>query len=66
MKLSNDTHNRFIATVWHGESKSLFYVVDAEATEENQPYIVATFDSREEADELVNELESFWNADAES
>ena len=56
MKLSNDNPGRFIVTVWPGESKSLFYVVDTEEDEEEQPYIVATFDSREEAREYAYKL----------
>ena len=52
----NDTHNRFIVTVWHGERRTLFYVVNMQTAEENQPDIVATFHSREQAEEHAYKL----------
>jgi hypothetical protein len=33
---------RFIVTAWHGESRSIFYVVDTQAHEDEQPCIVAS------------------------
>ena len=33
---------RFIVTAWHGEGRSIFYVVDTQAREDEQPSIVAS------------------------
>lgn len=40
-------------TTWHGEGMSLFYVVDANAPEGEQPAVVETFRSIEEARAFV-------------
>ena len=39
--------------VWHGEGKSLFYVVDVAVPESDQPQVLATFDKRADASDYV-------------
>lgn len=41
---------RLTITVWHGEARSLFYVVDADAPHDEQPAVVVSCHSREEAE----------------
>ena len=41
---------RFRIVSFHGEGRSLFYVVNASASEDEQPAIVETFFTREEAE----------------
>jgi len=41
-------NKRYIVTPWHGETVSLFHVVDTWA--DNQPYIVCTYRQRPKAD----------------
>ena len=41
---------------WHGEGGSLWYVVDAEAGTDDQPAVIATASSREDADAIARSL----------
>jgi hypothetical protein len=45
---------RFIVTAWHGESRSIFYVVDTRAHEDDQPCIVASPIDRGIADRVAD------------
>jgi hypothetical protein len=47
------SENRFRIVVVHGESRSLFHIVDAEASPDEQPCIVATYHSRQEAEHAL-------------
>ena len=38
---------------WHGETKSLFYVVDVDMPDAEQPAIVACFEDRAEAEAWI-------------
>ncbi|MEK6371205.1 MAG: hypothetical protein AABO58_00780 [Acidobacteriota bacterium] len=42
--------------IWHGEARSLFYVVDADAPDEEQPAVERTASSPEEAVAVINAL----------
>jgi len=42
--------------IWHGEARSLFYIVDADAPEEEQPAVEHTAYACEEAVAVVNAL----------
>lgn len=42
--------------IWHGEARSLFYIVDAEAPEEEQPAVEHTAYAYEEAAAVINAL----------
>ncbi len=44
---------RFKVVVWHGEHRTLFYVVDTAAHQDDQPAVVVTYHSRREADEAA-------------
>lgn len=46
---------RYSIVIWHGEARSLFYVVDADAPEDEQPAVIATAHSYEEAEAIRNE-----------
>lgn len=56
------TQPRFKITYWHGEWKSLFYIIDMSAKDSEQPAVVATFDTRDDAREHADFLE-FLNAE---
>ena len=47
---------RYVVITWHGEHRSLFYVVDTQAPEEEQPAVVASFESRDAAERHCAEL----------
>lgn len=42
--------------MWYGEARSLFYIVDADAPEEEQPAVEHTAYSYEEAVAVINAL----------
>ena len=44
---------RYTVTVWHGEGRSTFSVVDTGAPEAEQPAILSTHATRAEADEYA-------------
>ncbi len=41
---------RYAVTVYHGESSTVFYVVDTSAPESEQPAVKASYRTRQEAD----------------
>ncbi|MDI6772336.1 MAG: hypothetical protein QME77_07070 [bacterium] len=36
--------------IWHGEGRTVFYVADESAPDDEQPCVIASFYSREEAE----------------
>lgn len=42
--------------IWHGEARSLFYIVNADAPEEEQPAVERTAYAYEEAVAAINAL----------
>jgi hypothetical protein len=50
-------NDQFKIITWHGESRSLFYVVDAWASTDEQPYVVRTFHDRADAARWIEALE---------
>jgi len=50
-------NSRYRVTLWHGECRSLFYVIDTEADE-----VMATFDNRLEAEGYIRLLVMFGGA----
>lgn len=44
---------RYVVSVWHGEGRSIFAVVDTFAPESEQPAVVSTHATREAADDAV-------------
>jgi hypothetical protein len=48
--------DRFIVSPWHGEGRSVFYVVDSTAPEDSQPHVVADYPDRESADRHATAL----------
>lgn len=49
-------HKRYIVTVWHGELRSLFYVVDTEAPCDERPAICSTWHDRAGAEREAAEM----------
>jgi len=49
---------RYKIVIWHGEASSLFYVVDADAPEEEQPAVEHTAHSHEEALAVIDALKA--------
>jgi hypothetical protein len=47
---------RYHVVPWHGEGRSLFYVVDGHAPEDEQPAILGTFTRREWAESTAVDL----------
>lgn len=52
-----ETQQRYRITTAHGEGRSLFYVVDAQAPEGDSPAVLATCSDRESADFLLDLLD---------
>jgi hypothetical protein len=44
---------RPVIVVWHGEHRTLFYVVDASAPEGEQPCVLRTYTNRPDAEGYV-------------
>lgn len=42
-----------LIVTWHGEGKSLFYIVDETTPEKDQPAVVATFETRTDAEHFI-------------
>lgn len=40
------THARYIITLWHGECTTLYYIVDTQAHDDEQPCVVESFTQR--------------------
>jgi hypothetical protein len=53
-------HNtgRYRIAVWHGEGKTMFYVVDGQAAAEYQPCVIETFTARNEAEAYALKLQA--------
>lgn len=51
--------SRFIVTTWHGEGRSLHYLVDTGQPEEEQPAVMDTFDRRSDAEHWASMFNRF-------